>query len=358
MTRHLIDVLTAFITAHPTQRIRTEALLQHATTTDPTLLGDPTARTRLATAFTELAQAGTIQLPRTRSGWDERTQPPLPRWIAKPTVRTRTERPVQRVWPQPLERAAALATRPDEHALLDRIASWLRDNPNAEPVPIEERSLEILDDEKALATLTTKRLFATGSLTLDLLACYATPVPFPSQHVPGHGEPRLLIAENNATFHSLLATARSLDPRTRPNLHIGWGCGNQFPVSITAMTLLAPQPAALYYFGDLDAAGLRIAANAATTATARHLPTLRPAANLYRWLLANGTPRPDRSNTGLADPTPLLTWLPADLHPAVGALLATRQRIPQERLGLRDLRADPSLLVQAVRAGHANPSPS
>ncbi|WP_153463871.1 hypothetical protein [Streptomyces kaniharaensis] len=56
-------------------------------------------------------------------------------------------------------------------------------------------------------------------------------------------------------------------------------------------------PTAAYYFGDLDAAGLRIAASAATTAE---------------------------------------------------NLIATRQRIPQERVGLRALRADPALLLQAV----------
>jgi hypothetical protein len=43
-----------------------------------------------------------------------------------------------------------------------------------------------------------------------------------------------------------------------------------------------------------------------------------------------------------------ITWLPDDLHPAAANLIADRQRIAQERLGLRALRADPGLLVQAV----------
>jgi hypothetical protein len=82
------------------------------------------------------------------------------------------------------------------------------------------------------------------------------------------------VAENNATFHSLLQAVRQLDPDVRPDLHIGWGCGNQFPTSITAVSLLDPTPTALYYLGDLDVAGLRIAVNAAAAARTHRLPPL------------------------------------------------------------------------------------
>jgi hypothetical protein len=208
--------------------------------------------------------------------------------------------------------------------------------------------LEVLGDEKALAIETTKRLFTTGALTLRLLACYPTPVPFPSQHVRGSGPTRLLIAENNATFHSLLTIARTMHPEVRPDLHIGWGGGNQFPTSITAVPLLDPAPTALYYVGDLDVAGLRIAVNAAAAAHMHRLPPLRPAVAFYEWLLAHGVPRPDRSNTGVGDPGALLAWMPTTLHGAVAELLHRRQRIPQETLGLRALRADPDLLRRAI----------
>ncbi|WFB10594.1 DUF2220 domain-containing protein [Streptomyces sp. LX-29] len=349
MTRPLLDILSAHIADQPAQRIQVDALLRQAAVTDPTLLGDPSARNRVAEAITKLAADGVIQLPKARTGWDDRTQPPLPRWLGKTTPRPRRHRPPVRVWPQVLERAAGIATRSDEHDLLDRVAIWLRDNPDPEPVPMEERSLDLLDDEKALAAHTTKRLFTSGALTLDLLACYPTPVPFPSQYVPGMGEPCLLVVENNATFHSLLTLARSLEPAARPDLHIAWGSGNQLPVSITSLTLLAPLPTATFYFGDLDAAGLRIAANTAMTSERNHLPPFRPAAALYRWLLTHGSPGPDKSNPGLSDPASLLTWLSADLRAATMDLLVARQRIPQERLGLRALRADPSLLTEAVR---------
>ncbi|GAB3153273.1 hypothetical protein GCM10027290_45750 [Micromonospora sonneratiae] len=349
MTTTLGDIIAAYIAEQPTNRVRVDGLLRHATAVDPTLVGDPTARARLAAILTGLAEAGAVVLPKARSGWDDRTKPPLPIWVGKPTKPRRTQAaPTPRVWPQALEAAAAIASRPDEYQLLDKIGIWLRNNPNAEPVPLEERSLEILDDEKALAIETTKRLFTTGALTLDLLACYPTPVPFPSQHVPGVGPARLLVAENNATFHSLLQAARQLHPDARPDLHIGWGCGNQFPTSITAVTLLDPAPTALYYVGDLDAAGLRIAAGAAAKANAHKLPPLRPATALYEWLLAHGVPRADRSNPGISNPAALIALMPEHLHEPISQLLRGRRRIAQETLGLRALRANPNLLAQAV----------
>lgn len=349
MTIALGDIIAAYVAGQPTNRIRVDDMLRHIAAADPTLVGDPTTRTRLADALADLAETGTIFLPKARSGWDDRTRPPLPLWVGKAARPLRTRpRPTRRVWPQALEAAAALATRPDEHQLLDRIATWLRSNSDAEPVPVEERSLEVLGDEKALAIETTKRLFTTGTLTLDMLACYPTPVPFPSQHVPGVGPTRLLVTENNATFHSLLTIARQLCSEARPDLHIGWGGGNQFPTSITAVTLLEPTPTALYYVGDLDVAGLRIAVNAATTATAHQLPPLQPAVAFYEWLLAHGVPRPDKSNFGIGDPSTLLAWMPHALHQAVAELLSHRCRIPQETLGLRALRADPDLLLRAI----------
>lgn len=348
----LADRIAAYLADQPGQRIRLEAIREHAARADPTLNGAPDARDRLDAALTRLAAAGTIILPRTTGprAWDTRARPHLPHWVTKPP----RQRPVPqirvRVWPPALEAAGALAARPDEVALLDKIADWLRDNADAEPVPIEERSLELLDDEKALAIEVGKRLFSTGALTLDLLRCYATPLPFASQHVPGIGPTGLLVAENNATYHSLLTTIRALPADQRPDLHIAWGSGNQFPTSVRSVPLLDPPPTALYYFGDLDAAGIRLAVNAATVAASIGLPPLRPCVPLYTEVLTQGTPRADRSNRG-GDLATLVAWFPEHLRPPIATLLATRQRIPQEYIGLRLLRERPDLLSALTSGG-------
>ena len=143
-------------------------------------------------------------------------------------------------------------------------------------MPVEERSLQVLGREKALGPQLRNRLFQAGALSLELLACYPTPLPFASQHVPGAGPTRLLVSENNAGYHSLLTAARA--HAAVPDLHLAWGGGKQFPVSIEGVALLRPGPAALLYLGDLDLDGLRIAVAAARRAAALELPALQPAA--------------------------------------------------------------------------------
>jgi hypothetical protein len=75
-------------------------------------------------------------------------------------------------------------------------------------------------DEKALGRYRKTRLFTSGALTLDLLACYDPPLPFASQRVPGVGPVILLVAENLATYTSFLTAARALGAATRPDLHV------------------------------------------------------------------------------------------------------------------------------------------
>ncbi|NKQ59066.1 hypothetical protein HFP15_40110 [Amycolatopsis sp. K13G38] len=349
MSGDLTEVIAAWIAGQPAQRFEVADLLRCATTNDPSLVGDPLGRDKIARALRTLADDGRVVLPKSQSGWDDRTRPPLPRWIRKPTApREVKATPTGRVWPDVLAAAAAIASRPDELDLLERIASWLRANPDPERVPLEERALEVFGDEKALNVLLTKRLFTSRALTLEILVCHQPPLLFPSQYVHGIGYPRLLVAENNATFQSLLTLARSLDPASRPAMHLGWGIGNQFPVGVGAVELLEPPPQALFYFGDLDVAGLRTAAQAAETATELGLPQLRPAATLYRWLLDHGTLRPDRSSRGAVDVASLIRWLPEELHDEVSRVLRGRTRIAQESLGLKALRAAPGLLSAAV----------
>lgn len=341
----LAEAITGFLVSQP-HKVPIDRLRGYASTVDPTLLDDPDARQRIADALNALAEQGVLTLPKARTHWDYRSLPALPKWVTKagrnkPFVAVAPAR----VWPQALERAAAVSTRPEELVLLERISAWMRKNPRPVRVPIEERSIDVLGDEKALAVEVTKRLFVTGALTLELLACYPTPLPFASQHVPGVGPTSLLVSENNATYHSLLMAARAQPEAKRPDLHIAWGSGNQFPVSVGSISLLHPAPKAVYYVGDIDLAGLRIAANAASTARSLELPPIRPAAHLYRWLLHHGVVGPDKSNRGPApDLSRAAAWLPEDIWQPVQSLLLSRQRIAQENLGLAVLREQPNLL--------------
>src|SRR5690606_34112106 len=213
----------------------------------------------------------------------------------------------------------------DEQQLLERVAAWLRDNPEPAPVPVQERSAELFGDEKALDRHLKTRLFTTGALTLDLLACYHAPLPFASQHVPGTGVTRLLVLENLATYTSFLTAARELPADARPDLHIARGHGEEFTRSVLSVPLLVPEPERVYYFGDLDRAGLRIAVASAATAAEHRIPAGRPAAACYGHLLAGGPAwhRPDTSSSNTsADHRRLPAWLPAGMRTAVEDLLA------------------------------------
>lgn len=95
----------------------------------------------------------------------------------------------------------------------------------------------------------------------------------------------LLVAENLATYSSFLTAARALGAATRPDLHVAWGIGGSFEQSVLSIPLLDPSPRHVRYFGDLDLAGLRIAAGAARQAAEAGLPPVLPAAACYLFLL-------------------------------------------------------------------------
>ncbi|MEU8797779.1 hypothetical protein [Spirillospora sp. NPDC048819] len=344
--------LGSVLTAAKVKRVSVDELLARAHAVEPGLLGDPAGPSRFRDALDELVAAGQVTLPSSasRTGWDTRSRPPMPLWVNRTEApASRSVKPERRVWPHALEKAGRLATRQDEHRLLERIAEWLRDNPEPAPVPVQERSAELFGDEKALDRHVKTRLFTSGALTFGLLACYAPPLPFASQYVPGTGMTRLLVLENLATYTSFVTAARELPREARPDLHIAWGHGGEFSRSILSVPLLDPEPGELHYFGDLDLAGLRTAVGAAGAAAAHRLPAVRPATCCYSYLLGGGPAwhRPDASNFGAAaDHDALCSWLPAVLRGAAGELLSARRRIPQERLGLDALRANPALLTR------------
>ncbi|BEH02491.1 hypothetical protein brsh051_17720 [Brooklawnia propionicigenes] len=343
----LTEQLSAFIGSYPRMRVPLAALREHAIQNDPAFVSDPSARQRLHSSLTELQDRLEISWPKGRTGLDTRALPELPRWVARVAAeRTPDRAPIRpRVWPSVLEPAARVATRPDEQDLLTAIASWMAANPTPVVVPMQERSLEITGDEKRFDKLRSTRLFTTGALTLDLLACAPALLPFASTHVDGAGPTQLLVAENSATYQSLTQALFTLPTSTRPDTHVVWGAGRQFPISAEHVLLLDPAPASFLYFGDLDVAGLQIACDADATihrVTGGHLI---PATSLYRAALEYGVPRPDPSNKATpAHHAQLLAWVSAELQDGVEKLLRTRTRIPQESVGLTLLLRCPELL--------------
>lgn len=339
-------MLSAYISTYRGRRVPLEVLREQAYIKNPTLIGDPNSRNRLRDAIEELATAGraTLPAPGSKAAWDTSMFPHLPAWVLKPaptkSAALDTRRPV---YPSRLETAAVLATRPDEVELLNRVADWLRDHPTAIPVPMEERSLDLFGNEKTLGEKVETRLFTSGALTLDLLACHRTPMPLPSQHIPGIGATRLLVCENRAAYYSIVTACRALPFDARPDLHVAFGGGNQFSVGHAEIAFLDPVPIRVLYCGDLDQAGIEIAVRVAAATTG--IPVLEPAIGHYDWMLRHGKQQPDPSSRVTGDSEHLLAWFPLSLRPGIRELLASRTKISQETVGLEALSRNSHLIM-------------
>ncbi|MGH3640827.1 MAG: Wadjet anti-phage system protein JetD domain-containing protein [Mycobacterium sp.] len=204
-------------------------------------------------------------------------------------------------------------------------------------MPLRERSLEIFGDEKLLETRVSGPLFEPGRLTLDLLQTYLC---WPTVERFTYGTGDWLIVENYTTYHSLGGRARELGF----DGHIIWGSGNGVATRLAALAAESARPPRLYYFGDIDVGGFRIARSATTRAAALGLPPLLATSGLYQLTLDMGECRND-TNSRNPDPTLagwICQWLDTSLADAVVEVLAARQRIVQETVG-RELLANTQL---------------
>jgi hypothetical protein len=218
------------------------------------------------------------------------------------------------------------------------INEWLKSDPDLSlNVPIKERSLEIFGDEKRLDCLRAGSDCLFGCVSLSSLGCRVCPIPLPYEAGPASavGKP-LLIVENNDSWVSFSMWNRSA-ARLSAVAYAGGGHAKSLAYDETFIDELISrfQAEALYYFGDIDPAGLRIASQAAQRRALRLALPLQPAASLYMWLLQHGRRTPLEGSERVTDQD--IAWLPPDVRGLVTALFASKQRVPQEALGTRVL---------------------
>lgn len=324
------------IDSHPQRRVPLAAVQRAAAAVDSTGAASVGWRERILAAVTYLRDAGRIELPKTRL--DTTGIPPLPLYVtraaARQAPRSRTPAPV---WHSALAWAAALseqnALSDADQRFLGAINTWLSKR-RGTVVPLRERSLEIFGDEKLLETRVSGPLFTPHRLTLGLLETYLCWPPVERVNL-GAGD--WLLVENFTTYHSLANRARELGFDGQ----IIWGAGNGVTTRLAALATESTRPPQLYYFGDIDAGGFRIARMAATRAATLQLPHLRAAQGLYALTEKHGVPRAD---TNARSPSPDMLawtqdWLTEPLNGAVAALLTAKQRIVQETVGTELLDA-------------------
>jgi Wadjet protein JetD, C-terminal len=316
-------------------RIDIATLRERAHQVDLSLAGNPDARTHLADAIIELHEADLVTLPRGSRSWDRTVQPPLPNYVQRTRSADQFTAPAplipepawnaQLSWvPEFLAQEQASST---ERRLLLAVQAFLAQGTPARTVPMRERSLKLLQNEKALDSLIRGRLFTEGRLTLELLAAERVVPPLVAAET-GAG-PDVLVVENYSTFVSV---ARALTGHGIVGQVI-WGAGNQ-------VTQLLPQLPAilgegqLLYFGDLDIRGLEIGAAATATSSELGLPPAQPSADLYALLLEHGQPAPlDSGTPSQARIAQAVRWLPASLRTPTANVLGGGLRLAQEAVG-------------------------
>ncbi len=210
---------------------------------------------------------------------------------------------------------------------LRAIADFLH-QPDPCDVPIKERSLQIFGDEKRLDLLRQSSLFREGRLTLTQLRCFPVVEPIGWVRGPIPNAP-LIVLENAATWHSF---ARA-NERSQQFSAVLYGQGNCFAERVPFIRQIfkeigGAQP--LFYFGDLDAAGLRIPARAKRIAQQIGLPPIEPHVLTYRSLLdfAHNATKHNLHPATESD----FQWL-GELSTEAWRLIGSDKRLAQEHVG-------------------------
>jgi hypothetical protein len=317
------------------RRVTLEELWQHLYALEPRLRTAAEKRNELERTLAALAAAGAVELPKTQRLYDRSERPPLPRWVLAgearpPSSAASTAEARAFAWRPELAFAADLAAvTADELGFLQAVNGFLRDCGTARPlVPVQERSLGLLGDEKQLERFVRGRLFARGRLSLDLLRCTPAPPPFIWVPVDPHAV-TLLVVENTATFRTL---QRLLAPGDGVAA-LAYGGGAQFVQSAAFARELPFAFERIHYFGDVDPTGLNAPAEASKTARRAGLPPVEPDHELYRLLFEHGRPSPAKENPPPARAAELAAWLPAEWQDAATELLLQGRRLAQEWVG-------------------------
>lgn len=196
-------------------------------------------------------------------------------------------------------------------------------------VPLRERSLEIFGDEKQLDLRVSNDSLFSGRLRLSDIGAFTVPLPLPYRAVDAPDKP-LLVVENHHSYWSFGEWNES----ERRYAAVVYGAGKAFSSSGRALGQVIDRCGATHaeYLGDLDPTGVLIPVRFNEVQDVK----VKPAEDLYAWLLKNGRRRPQVNH--LIDETSLAArWLPA-LAQEVTEMWEAESWIPQEALGYDQLR--------------------
>lgn len=329
----LADAVGRRVAAWPRRRITLVQLESLVVSERPELNASALLGRRLADVVGALVADGVVEAAKATTRFRGVV---LPSSLVRPAApRARRERPALR-YPWRRELAWAAATEGLLYEQLSRLDRWLTANPDPRPAPVKERSLEIWDNEKLLEGLLRGPL---RGHPLPGLALVVVHPPLVVERISEAGGG--LLVENATTWWSLVTAGRHHVAAGSPTT-VGWiayGAGNQVGAAVPGLAGRAPT--ALWYFGDLDARGVRFGADAARSAAIADMPAVRPHRWLYETLLTVGRPQDRRGRWTW--PEAGLSWLGPEIGGRVASDLATTW-LAQEWVSERVLAADAAWL--------------
>lgn len=271
--------------------------------------------------------------------WDGSATPPLPMFVTVPASR-KAPRPAPwrfKVWHPDLGWVASLpALAAGQFEALQSVNDWLvaTDGRPVAAAPVRFRSAEIFGAEKLLEELAGSALFGPGRLSLQRLGALRLPPPLALVRVSDG--PDVLVVENSDPFwvcRDVLAETAG------PVGRVGFGSGKAFVATVAALGNELEPVRRVFYWGDLNPAGVDIASDAAAMSAACGLPVLEPAGPLWAAMAAlpaSSAGRYDWSERGAG-------WLGEGLWAASKLVRAAGGRVAQERVA-------PAVVAAAVAA--------
>ncbi len=198
-------------------------------------------------------------------------------------------------------------------------------------VPIKERSLDIFGDEKRLDELYRgSALFDENRLNLACLRCFVVPEPLAWVRGSDSAKP-IIVLENVATWDSY----RRWNEKHSLFGAVVYGGGDRFREGVLYLATVFAELGGhreVFYFGDLDGAGLRIPRCASDRAVAAGLPPVQPHWWSYRELLRLSPVAPAESDENTDDVDRDCAWL-RDLAEPASTIIRAGQRLAQEHIG-------------------------
>ena len=299
----------------------------------------PERRHWLMAVLENLSQRGDIELPvRHGKQWDRTSEIALPKAVTVVPQHGETAGNSDwrnQPWHPRLQWIFDLRVLTKEQvSFLQRVNQGLVEGWFEEPECFKYRSLQLTGDEKRLESLLKGTLFSPGHLTLELLGCEADSLPLATDRVST--QPTMLVFENAAPF---MLARRILAKATQTDVgRLAYGAGKQVLKAVSYLTMIDPPIEQILYIGDLDAAGLMIAAEFQRLSKT---VVVRPADQFHRAMLESAAELGSPDGWPVKDEQPLdvsesaLSFLAPDVRRRVKSIVASGRRVPEEVLSHR-----------------------